>query len=299
MNNPPLIAIIIKTWLREGCIERLVQSIEQFLDLPYRIYVADEYPLSECRRDFYKDLGEKGHYVFVYENANPVSVTVARNFLLDQLGQEKFVLRVDDDFVLTKDTNIRLMKEILESRPEIGAVADLEIQARDAKGVLANEISDSQGYLLSGDGSLIKLKIPADRWHWCFLPSGGRYAYADFTRNMLLISRQVFNDVRWNSDLMIHGEHIDFMLSLKRAGWLLAFTPDSVHVHDDPPPSDQDARYRSARQSEISRKKADDSLLNKWGYNRLLVQSSVKSTMLLSLERVVKRFVKIKFKNTF
>jgi hypothetical protein len=60
---------------------------------------------------------------------------------------------------------------------------------------------------------------------------GYKYAKADFTRNMILLKREVFNKIKWDERLKFSGEHLDFLLQIKNSEWDLVFTPDSIHKH--------------------------------------------------------------------
>ncbi|MFO8054726.1 MAG: hypothetical protein R6U19_06130, partial [Bacteroidales bacterium] len=158
-----------------------------------------------------------------------------------------YILRLDDDFHFSKETKISVMREILEDRPELGAIADIERQANDGKNLTSGEISSVQGFLVFDDDVLCKLKVPVPNWLW-MRADGHRFAIANFTRNFLLIRRKVFANVRWNDNLIFQREHIAFMMDLQYSGWLLAFTPDSIHYHTDP--KETSKSYEDAKSSE-------------------------------------------------
>lgn len=144
---------------------------------------------------------------------------------------------------------------ILETNPAIGAISDLELQLGDGKGVKSGELSRWQGIMLMHGSRLFKVKIPVDRWTWSSA-GGRRYATADFVRNFLLIRREVFAEVLWNENLRFQGEHEAFMLEVKKAGWLIAFTPESIHQHDEthiPVPSDPAAGKRGTGFEEMKK----------------------------------------------
>jgi GT2 family glycosyltransferase len=273
MTNSPTtkIAVLVKTYLRNGVIQQLVQSLQDYCDLPYRLYVADEQPVSEEKLRIYEQLKDSGHVVLIFDEPQAVSVCYARNRLLDMLRDEPFVLRLDDDFHFCPGTKISRLLTILSTRPEVGAVSDVEIQSVDGKKLKAGDLSAGQGHFHLGNRgkSLLKLPVPVDQWHWR-TTEGVRFAYADFTRNFLLIRREVFQSVRWNERLQIHGEHSDFMLRLKKAGWLLAFTPDSVHLHNEPPKDEISVEYRLARDSANGKEAMRQVFRDTWGIDSVV-----------------------------
>lgn len=249
MDRP--IAIQIKTLNRPGRLLPTVESIRLWCDVPYRLYIGDDGPLTPEVAALYDSLETEGHHIIRFPRR--LNVTTARNHMIDRLQDEAFVLRLDDDFNFTADTRIRNMLTVLAARPEIGAISGLEHQLGNTGEERQEGISDKQGYFVLRDGVLHKLGIAPEAWIYQNA-DGIRFAYANFTRNFLLIRRAVFARVRWQEELVIQGEHSAFMLDLQKAGWALAFTPDSIHLHNESPlpatPDPGAARdYAAARRS--------------------------------------------------
>ena len=240
-----MIAVIIKTHRRPWQITRCIESIYEHCDKPYRIYIADDSPLQQPV-DLYKDLESDGHDVYLFDSQ--ISVTYARNYLVSQLQDESYVLRIDDDFLFSKETSLSKMVDVLESSTSIGAVSSFERQLGDGKGIRHEELSDKQGFFFRDGRVLNKICVPVESVNWLLTENGVRYGYFDFTRNCLLIKREVFEQVKWREELFIQGEHSAFMLDLKRAGFLLAQTPDSIHCHDER--LAKEASYLDVRKSE-------------------------------------------------
>lgn len=273
------IAVLVKTLEREKALATCLRSIRRRLDdqgLDHRIYLADDGPVSPRKRSLYDDLRDAGDLVLELEER--VGASAARNRLLEMLDDEDFVLRADDDFELVEETDIRAMRSILEAVPKLGAVADLERQVGDGKGVFSGQISDAQGYFERRDGTLVRRLLPPDAFEWEWA-AGQRFARCDFTRNLLLIRRAVFTDVRWEERLPFAGEHEDFMLQLAEAGWEVGFTPNSVHRHRD----DLARQGRSARSGEPARRRAKRAAMEvfreKWGVERKTVRRTLPRTL--------------------
>jgi GT2 family glycosyltransferase len=225
----PEVAVVIKTMLRDELLARCLDSVAAHIELPYRIYLADDGPISPQKAVRYADMRAAGHIVL--ELPEGTGASAARNLLIDMLGPERFVLRMDDDFELSSETNLTAMKRVLEGRSELGAVAGLERQMAGGKGVRAGSISGSQGRMYRKGRSLIKEMVPLDHFEYEEV-NGVPFARCGYSRNMLLIRRDVFQTIRWEERLPFAGEHEDFLLQLEQAGWGLALTPLSLHLHN-------------------------------------------------------------------
>jgi hypothetical protein len=157
------------------------------------------------------------------------------------------------------------MLKVLEADPTIGVVADIEMQCGDGKGVKHGELCHSQGFLQIRDHILYKIQIPVSEWQWRWA-DGVRYAYADHTRNFMLIRRECAESCPWDERNFILREHMDFMLSVVASGWRLAFTPDSIHKHrDDLARPLEDEQYQRLRQTVCLSPSGKDAFLEKWG----------------------------------
>lgn len=287
------IAIIIKTTPERKSILWLLNSIELSLkDISYRIYLADEEVIDDWKYDLYNKLIEKGHYVKIWNSS--VSVTKARNDLIDHLENEDYVLRVDDDFELGGEYNIHSLLTILESNNDIDFCCDIERQIGEGKNIPSGNIRIESGKidLHSKTKPVIKIIDDAD---WNFeISKGVRYAKADFMRNLILLKRKCVRTVKWNENLFFAGEHADFFLSLKKEGFQGAFTPDSIHLHRD------DLKYSTVdSQKESLRRKADreeirnSEFIRKWGGEPIKKRGFISDNFRL-LKRKIKKLNKWK-----
>lgn len=280
----PEIAVLVKTRDRDEALFNCLRSVrirlrEQGFD--HRIYLADDGPVSEVKAAAYERLREEGHVVLRFER--DVGVGLARNVLADQLEDEPWVLRTDDDFQLTGETDVAAMRRILREVPELGLVADLERQVGDGKGVFSGQISDAQGFFERRGGTLVSRLLPPDAF--TYRRAGGhRYALCDFTRNLLLIRRELLEEVRWEERLPFAGEHEDFLLQTAEAGWKIGFTPDSVHRHR----GDLGARGWSLPRAERRRMREEalEVFREKWGVRRRTTRRGWKGTLRAGLVRL-------------
>jgi len=257
------VAIIIKTVLRERSFFNTFHSIVKFCNFPYRLYIYDDGPITKKKNLLYEEIRNAGH--FVYVTTEFTSPTAARVFLHSRLQEEKYVLRIDDDFEFFDKTNIRAMVELLNVDSSHGAVAGLEIQKGKGKGTLSGKISHMQGLLIRDKGTLIKkcLDYKYLKYNW---QGSLRYTKLDFTRNFLLLKRQMLDEIMWDTNIPFGGEHLDLMLQIYTSKqWSLVFTPDSVHKHrEDLNKEDKPLKYYDLKNSSKLKSESFTYFLDKW-----------------------------------
>lgn len=255
------IAVIIKTTSKRKSLLWVLNSIELSLN-NYRIYIADDDPIDDWKKDLYEKLCEEGHYIKIWNNSK--SVTKARNYLISQLQEEEYVMRIDDDFELGGEFNIENMLTILE-KDDIDYCAGIERQVGKGKGKKSGEIRIESGKIKFRSEKVPRITLKDDN-SWSYSKFNGvRYARADFMRNLILIKRKCFDKVEWEESLEFEGEHADFYLSLKANGFKGAFTPDSIHLHRD----DLKSLSIDLKSDKLERKangeKVKNVFTNKWG----------------------------------
>lgn len=278
-----MVAVLIKTLRRERAFLNCVRSVREHIGVSYRFYIADDGPASDDKVQLYRELMADGHVVLRFEPGTGASR--ARNALLTHLGTERFVLRLDDDFELTGASDVRGMIRLLDAVPEIGAVGDLERQVGTGKGVFSGDISPGQGMLELKRGRLVKRLIPLSAFEY-HTSAGVRFAYCEFSRNCLLLRREVFRDVHWEEQLPFAGEHTDFLLQLKRAGWRVAFLPESIHLHREDLAA-LDADRRQYRRNKNAWADVMPVYRRKWGVERIDVKRPLRFLLKAGMVRIV------------
>lgn len=230
MTQMRKIAVLIKTCSGRPSLLWVIHSVIHGLrEFDVRIYIADEKPVDLWKQRIYESLEEDGHHIELLEPGTGVGK--ARNLLVESLNEEELVLRMDDDFELGGEFNLKAMITILQMSNEIGYCGDLERQIGEGKSIRSGQIRPAGGDLILKPPTIIK------KFHRPFkkhnLYSGVRYSIAGHTRNLLLLKRDVVEQVKWNEKLLFQGEHLDFMLAIREAGFKGAYTPDSTHYHRD------------------------------------------------------------------
>lgn len=227
-----MIAVLIKTSPKRRSLQWVLSALElQFTESEYRIYLYDEAPLDPWKELLYEQLRAAGHVVEISPSA--ISVGVARNKMIDRMCDEDFVLRMDDDFELAGEFSFGPLLKILEL-PEIDFCSCVERQIGYGRVTPSGATRIQAGFIHFAKGRYrpeIELR-PDKGWKYNTY-DGIRYASAEYMRNLILIKRHCFEKVRWNENLNFEGEHYDFYMSLKKAGFTGAFTPDSTYLHRD------------------------------------------------------------------
>lgn len=173
------IAFCIKTFERPDCVKKLVKSIKKFYPKA-KIYIAD---------DSVKPVKIKG--IKVFQLPFDSGLSLGRNILVAKTD-EPYLVFLDDDFIFTKETDIKKFFDFLEENKKYGIVCG----ALREKG----EIRHYEGIY----------KQEKDKLYYCRTCS----RKVDFGFNFFMARREIFNKVWWNPELKL-GEHTDFFLTAK------------------------------------------------------------------------------------
>lgn len=103
---------LIKTFDRPQCVRRLVKSIYRYYP-EAKVMIADDSTGPSCKQYFAEHY--IGKDIAVYELEPDQGLSFGRNYLVDRVITEFFVL-LDDDFVFDSKTNITQALEILKNK---------------------------------------------------------------------------------------------------------------------------------------------------------------------------------------
>ncbi len=204
------IAIGIKTFMREKNLFKTLDSIEKHFPLPYRLYIADDGEISEEKEYCYQQLETQGHVIIRLPFNSGISH--GRNMIIKKV-KEDYVLIMDDDILLNDSESIEQMKNILDSKDDIGLCAGMIYSengepygSKDYSQGLRLEIDRGVLFRHRSTGNLSKV-------------DGTLFNYADQVVNFFLAKREIFKDIRWDERIKIEYEHMDFFLNLKKTKW--------------------------------------------------------------------------------
>lgn len=214
------ILVSVKTFLRDDQLFRCVDSLlKTYPDL--KVVICDDGHQNETKKRYYKSLTDAGHKVLILSFNS--GMTKGRNHIVKN-SESKYLLYVDDDFIFSESVNIEALIDVLENEKKVGMVA----------GRVRNNgiVDDYQGFLEIKEESLIQK--PLKMSDWLQTSKGTRYKFCDIAFNFYLIRREVFQNVEYDENVKIGCAHSDFFMTVKKSGWKIAFTPDSVidHEHD-------------------------------------------------------------------
>ena len=229
IDSPERIAIIIKTINRKHLLFLTLESIFDYADAPFRLYIGDDGDIDEEQSEIYSVLQQAGHFVCIYDKPTPF--TAALNDLVKATEGEQFILRMDDDFAFCPDTRLEILREILLLVPCLGAISGAERNARYQNTAISEgELSKKQGFVIRDGSTLYRLNVPIEIMQYAVV-SGHRFCVVGHARNFLLLRRGLLNEMQWNEELIFSGERTDLFLRMANSGWLVGFTPDSIHLH--------------------------------------------------------------------
>lgn len=106
------ITFLIKTFERPYCVRRLVKSIYRYYPKA-KVLIADDSRGESCKQYFAEYYSDKD--VSVYELEPDQGLSFGRNFLVDRVTTECFVL-LDDDFVFDSRTDIARALEVFKEK---------------------------------------------------------------------------------------------------------------------------------------------------------------------------------------
>lgn len=244
------VTAIIKSFLREEYLFECVRSLWEFYPT-IKIAVADDSyhegeEMSEAKAAWLEDFKARGGlYVPMPFDSG---LCRGRNTLVE-LATTPYVLIGDDDFQYRPPARLEDMRAFLEDRPEYDLIGGRIIE----KGELRNY----QGFFDLQPGHFKITPLDLERAPYQAGPNGMRWCPADLTFNFFIARTETCRSVPWDDKIKVSYEHSAFFIDLKRAGKLVAFTPDSTVVHKPAIPNarpevyDQYAIYRTRKSDKL------------------------------------------------
>ena len=218
------IAIFVNTFLRDDLIPRFVDSCEKHIPNG-RLYITDNGRMNSTKMNYYKELKKRGHIIDIKEEFN-YWWRKAFNEKISKLQDEKYVLKIDDDFIFFDRCNIKRFKELLESDTKIGLIGGQVWQTH--RNVASDYIFD---VVEKEDNGKYLLKYSE-------IKEKGRI-YCDFVPDFWMARREIFEDIRMAEDLKpAQGGHEHFFRTIYekriqgRIDWRVAYTHEVRVEHE-------------------------------------------------------------------
>ena len=206
---------IVRTFLRDEHMMACCASLEKHYPGIQIVLVDDGYSTPE-KREYYAGLRERGH--IVEDTSLPFdSGCGAKWNLAAALCTRPYILFCNDDYLFQGerdgvDKMLRLLHGLIEG--SVGVVCGTY-----------NDI-DYQGWIKETPGRIEEFMCPKDgslRYY-----PGIRWEFVDICACYGIMRRDVFTTgIRWDGRYKIGGEHGDWFMDVKKAGWRIVFTPDA------------------------------------------------------------------------
>jgi GT2 family glycosyltransferase len=174
-----------------------------------------------------------------------VGISKMRNALVAEARARgaKFIIMLEDDFVLDEGgTQFEAMREVLDERPEIGAVAGaLRYEGDPTPRIWANNV------ITRPDVAEYEVLPITDPEMNVTADSGVRWFPAEYVYNFFMA--RVEGLPEWDDDLKTCVEHIDWALRCKAKGFHLACAPDVWAHHESGKNDPEYAAHRTSYES--------------------------------------------------
>ena len=251
-HNYREIAIVSTNFLRNDTTKAFIESIQKILPKEwYRIYLADQGPYDAEMELYYAKLRLEGHVIqWLPYNCG---LSFARNYLVKQ-SKEPYIYLMDNDFILTPESDPSPMLQILEDNPNIGIVGAKLIEHEDYHFNLIWSLNPRKLYYVP----TLPTSIRQTKAYKC--QKAISYRLCDIVLNFALYKREVLNDLLWDEELKL-VEHSSYFLKLKELNkWQVAYTPDVLAIHTK---DRKDETYRTFR-GILNAEKCEQLFLKKW-----------------------------------
>lgn len=230
------ITIIIKTFIRIKCVERLLKSIEKSYSKCPIIICDDSGDAKKNRESILKKFSNlKINYIVTEEN---IGLSKGRNILVQNV-KTKYFLLCDDDFIFYKKTNILLARKILEDknydilgglclhayRVNFGSKNEkLELFMRKLQKLFHHYRKVGYRGDIDIEGKEVIIDIKKIKYN------SKKIYDTDICENFFLAKTDIVKKVLWCDKLKLN-EHEDFFIRAKKAKLKIGVTPEFKVYH--------------------------------------------------------------------
>ena len=204
---------IIVTMLRDEYLKKCLSSLRETYPT-INILVGDNGHESKEREKLCEKYGAE-YFKMPFDSG----VCFARNRLVERVKTD-YVLIGDDDFFYTKIANVDLMLSFLRKNTELDLLAGRVIEG--------DLIRNYQGKIKFGEDYIVLEKTELNEYEE---KDGLRFKRSDLVFNYFVAKTKAIKSVKWDEEIKVAYEHLDYFISLKRAEKKVAFTPDALVIH--------------------------------------------------------------------
>lgn len=175
-------------------------------------------------------------------------------------GRNEITKRLTEDYLLVVDSdmavpsNVGLLADQLDAKPELGGVCGLLIEEGNVSGICCD---------LYEEGNVV-VKDIRDEKHFEFV-ADSPFVEFDFIVNAAMFRRECLEDYSWDPTYKIGKEHLDFYVAHKKqTDWTFGICPTVVFPHYP----GGDVEYTSERRDIEKLANSKRYFLEKWGYRQ-------------------------------
>lgn len=206
------VAIMIKTFLRDGYLLKAIEGIERTMP-DAKIVVVDDGYESRQKITKFAAMREAGHACvnLPFDSGFGAKANAAIPFC-----DRTYTLIGSDDFDFSLSHvrgDVERMVTVLDAVPELGMVS--------------GRVDDRpyEGYIERGEDYIKEVPLPDDAE--VLFANGVPYVPCDLTVNYSLIRSGILgmDKVHWHAEWKIGGDHYTFFDDVRKAGWKIAYIP--------------------------------------------------------------------------
>jgi len=218
---PNDVTAAVKTFLRDRSLHHCVQTLRaQYPDMP--IIVADD---GHCTDEKEERLLAAGVSKYLRLPWN-VGLSAGRNALVDAC-ETPYILMCEDDFSFTPNSHVERLRQLMDIADiAAGLVFNVRHWACHNGGMGWDPFG---GKFVNAYGRVFRAGFTGDVKEY----EGIHYEEADFVLNFFVARLASLRNIRWDEELQLAFEHLDFFLRAKAAGIKSVRSSDVMTLHKE------------------------------------------------------------------
>jgi O-antigen biosynthesis protein len=231
IQDDPHVSIIIPTKDHVDVLKRCIQSIlDKTLYKNYEIVIVDNQSTDRETFEYYKSLATNPKIKILYYD-NPFNFSAINNYAVTRV-QSPYILFLNNDTEVISEEWLSAMLEHAQ-RDSVGAVG--------AKLLYPNNLIQHAGVILGITGTPGQKGVAGHSHKYLPENCSGHFVRPQIIGNCsavtaacMMMRKDVFNEIGgFNKDLAIAFNDVDLCLRIRKAGYLIIYTPYSLLYHHE------------------------------------------------------------------
>jgi GT2 family glycosyltransferase len=254
------LALGTKVFSRADDLRGLLRTLPE--DLFGDVYVADDGEPSPEKGAVYDEFDVR-HLDLPYD----AGASAGRNAVVDA-ASEDYICIVDPDHRVP--SNVSTLVDQLERDDQLGGVGGVLVEPEQNRIRYEGQDFDER----DGGRTLVRSPLLEDKT--ISTVAGSPFVPFQFIPNAAVFRREVLVEYPWDEEFVVEGEHLDYYLThWKRSEWSFGINPAVQFLHYP----GGDADYVAERESDEKDAASKAYLLDKWGYDRIDLDSYTWATV--------------------